>query len=58
MWLSDQEVAGPVMFVIPDHQQRLPDQGMKRVGDNGFECQKPGIMAPARTAGHVTGRSP
>ena len=49
MWLSDQEVVDAVMFVIADHQQRLPDQRMKRIGDNGFECQKPGIMAPART---------
>jgi hypothetical protein len=46
------------MLMIADHQQRLPDQGVKRVGDNGFECQKPGIMAPARTVEHVTGRLP
>ncbi len=25
MWLSDQEVADPIMFVIADHKQRLPD---------------------------------
>jgi len=55
MWLSNQEVVGPVMFTIADHQQRLPDQRMERVGDNGFECQKPGTMAPARTAARATG---
>ena len=49
MWLSNQEVVDPVMFVIANHQQRLADHGMKRIGDNGFECQKPGTMAPART---------
>jgi hypothetical protein len=48
MWLSNQEVVDPVMFVIANHQQRLADHGMKRIGDNGFECQKPGTMAPAR----------
>jgi hypothetical protein len=57
MWLSNQEVVDPVMFVIANHQQRLAGHGVKRIGDNGFECQKPGIMAPARMAGHVTGQS-
>ena len=55
MRLSDQEVADPVVFVIADHQQRPPDQRMKRIGDNGFECQKPGIMTPARTKGRKIG---
>jgi hypothetical protein len=57
MWLSNQEVVVPVMFVIANHQQRLADHGMKRIGDNGFECQKPGTMAPARTAERVIGQS-
>jgi hypothetical protein len=57
MWLPDQEVVDPVMFVIADDQQRLPDQRMKRVGDNRFECQKPGTMAPARTAAGGIGQS-
>ena len=57
MWLSDQEVVDPVMFVIADHQQRLADQRMKRIGDNGFECQKPGTMAPARTKVAKTGHA-
>ena len=56
MWLPNQEVVDPVMFVIADHQKRLPDQRMKRVGDNRFECQKPGTMAPARTAVGAIGR--
>jgi hypothetical protein len=55
MWLSDQEVVDPVMFVIPDHQQRLADQRMKRIGNSGFEWQKPGTMAPAQTKGRKTG---
>ena len=57
MWLSDQEVADSVMFMIADHQQRLPDQRMKRIGDNRFECQKPGIMTPARTMGQKIGHA-
>jgi hypothetical protein len=55
--LSDQEVVDAAMLVVTNHQHRLPGQWMKRIGDNGFECQKPGIMAPARTAEHVIGRS-
>ena len=55
MWLSNQVVMDPVMFVIANHQQRLADHGMKRIGDNGFECQKPGTMAPARTPEPVIG---
>jgi hypothetical protein len=46
--LSDQEVVDAAMLVIANHQHRLPSQWMKRIGDNGFEYQKPGIMAPAR----------
>jgi hypothetical protein len=41
-------VVDAAMLVIANHQHRLPSERMKRIGDNGFECQKPGIMAPAR----------
>ena len=56
MWSSDQEVADLIMLVITDHQHSLSGERMKRIADNSFERQKPSIMAPARTAGHVTGR--
>jgi hypothetical protein len=46
--LSDQEVVDAAMLVVTNHQHRLPGQWMKRIGDNGFEYQKLGIMAPAR----------
>ena len=49
MWLSDQEVADSVMFMIADHQQRLPDQRMKRIGDNRFECQPGPALGPLQT---------
>ena len=54
--LSDQEVVDAAMLVVANHQHRLTSQRMKRIGDNGFECQKPGIMAPARTAAGNDGR--
>ena len=38
------------MLIIANHQHRLSSLRMKRIGDNGFECQKPGTMAPARSA--------
>ena len=57
LWLSDQEVVDAAMLVIANHQHRLPSERMKRIGDNGFECQKPGIMAPARTAAGGIGQS-
>jgi hypothetical protein len=47
--LVDQEVANTVVLVVPDHQHSLPHQRMKRIGNHGFECQKPGIMLPVRT---------
>ena len=55
MWLSDQEMVDAVMLVVANHQNRLAGQRMKRIGDNGFECQKPGIMAPARMKAEKTG---
>ncbi len=50
MRLPNQGVANPVMLVVADHQHGLANQRMKRVGDHGFKCQKPGTMAPARMA--------
>ena len=47
--LPNQGIVNSVMLVITDHQHGLTNQRMKRVGDHGFECQKPGTMAPART---------
>lgn len=55
--LSDQEVVDTAVLVVANHQHRLPGQWVKRIGDNGFECQKPGIMAPARTRAAKTGRA-
>ena len=51
MRLPDQEMVDPVVLVGTDHQNRLAGQRMKRISNYRFECQKPGIMAPARTAG-------
>ena len=44
------------MLVVTNHQDGPPNHRMKRTGDYGFECQKPGIMVPARTAERVRGR--
>ncbi len=57
MRLSDQDVVTSVMLMLADHQHGLADQRMKRVGDHGFVCQKPGTMAPAQTAAREAGRS-
>ncbi|HEY0204015.1 MAG TPA: hypothetical protein VGC15_07700 [Acetobacteraceae bacterium] len=56
MRLSDQDVVNTVMLVVADDQHGLTDQRMKRIGDHGFECQKPGTMEPARMAEPATGR--
>ena len=48
MRLPDQEMVDPVVLVGTDHQNRLAGQRMKRISNYRFECQKPGIMAPAR----------
>jgi hypothetical protein len=50
MTLPDQEMANTVMLVSADHQNGLAGEWMIRIGNYGFECQKPGTMAPARTA--------
>ena len=55
VWSSDQEVADLIMLVITDHQHSLSGERMKRIPENSFERQKPGIMAPARMAARVTG---
>src|ERR1700733_12074217 len=57
MRLPDKEMVDPVVLVGTDHQNRLAAQRMKRISNYRFECQKPVTMAPARTAGHITGRS-
>ena len=57
MWLANQEVVYAIMLVVADHQDGLASQRVKWIEDLGFKCQKPGTMAPARTAAHVTGRS-
>jgi hypothetical protein len=56
--LPDQEVVNTIMLVVTRHQDRLADQRMEGVSDRCLECQKPGTMAPARTAGHGTGPLP
>ncbi len=56
MRLSDQDVVNTVMLVVADDQHGLTDQRMKRIGDHGFECQKPGTMEPARTKAGQTGQ--
>ncbi len=56
MRLSDQNVVNTVMLVVADDQHGLTDQRMKRIGDHGFERQKPGTMKPARTRAGQTRR--
>jgi hypothetical protein len=46
--LPDQEMVKAVMLVVANHENGLADHWMKRIGNHGFECQKPGTMAPAR----------
>ena len=48
MRLPDQEMVNAVVLVGADHQNRLAGQWMIRIGNHGFECQKPSTMAPAR----------
>jgi hypothetical protein len=55
-WLTHQEMANAVMDLFTHHQHHLPGERMERIGDLGFECQKPGTMAPVRTA--VAGPGP
>jgi hypothetical protein len=57
MWLPNEEVVNAVMLVGAGHQNRLASQWMIRIGNYGFECQKPGTMAPARTKGQRTGHA-
>ncbi len=55
MRLPDQEMVNAVMLVVA--KNGLADHWMKRIGNYGFECQKPGTMAPARTAAGGIGQS-
>jgi len=55
MRLPDQEMVDAVVLMGADHQNRLAGQWMIRIGNYGFECQKPGTMAPARTKMERTG---
>ena len=58
MRLTDQEMVDAVVLMGADHQNRLAGQWMIRIGNYGFECQKPGTMAPARTRERVIGPLP
>src|ERR1700687_1295999 len=57
MWLPNQQMVNAVMLVGAGHQNRLARKWMIRIGNHGFECQKPGTMAPARTTADATGPS-
>jgi len=48
MRLPDKELVNTVMLVVADHQDGLAEHWIKLIGNNCFECQKPGIMASAR----------
>ena len=49
MRLPEEEIMNTVVLMVARHQDRLTSQRVERIGDHGFECQKPGTMAPART---------
>jgi len=55
--LPNQEIMSTVVLMVAGHQDRPADQRMVWIDDHGFECQKPGTMAPARTAVPNTGLS-
>jgi hypothetical protein len=46
-----------VVLMVADHQDRPADQRVEGIGDHGFECRKPGTMAPAPTTAQKTGPS-
>jgi hypothetical protein len=50
MGLPNQEIVNAIVLVVAGHQHGLADQRMERIGDDRFVRQKPGTMAPARTA--------
>jgi hypothetical protein len=50
VWLPEQEIVTAIMFMVASNQNGLTRQRVKRIGHQGFECQKPGIMAPAPAA--------
>lgn len=47
--LPNQEIMNTVVLMVAGHHDRSADQRVVWIGDHCFECQKPGIMAPART---------
>ena len=55
MRLPNEVMVNAIVFMIASNQNGLADQRMKRIGDHGFEGQKPGTMAPAPTAAEKTG---
>jgi hypothetical protein len=57
MRLPNQEMLDAVMLVGAGHQNRLAREWMIRIGNHGFECQKPGTMLPARTKAERTGHA-
>ena len=46
--LPNQQMMDTIMFVITDYEHGLTSQWMKRIGDDSFVAQKPGIMSPVR----------
>ena len=56
--LPDQVMTNVIMLMDAGYQNRLPDQRVKRVGDDSFKRQKPGTMGPAPTKGAKIGQSP
>ena len=55
MRLPNQEIMNTVVLMVAGHQDHPAGQRVERIGDHGFECQKPGTMAPARTAAAIDG---
>ena len=53
--LPNQEIMNTVVLVVAGHQDHPAGQWVERIGDLGFECQKPGTMAPARIRARRTG---
>jgi hypothetical protein len=55
MRLPDKEMVNTVVLVVADHQNGPAEHWMKRIRNNGFECRKPGTIAPARMKAEKTG---
>ena len=56
MRLPNEVMVNAIVFMIASNQNGLADQRMKRIGDHGFEGQKPGTMAPAPRPAATRGR--